>query len=309
MKIDVVIPVYKPGKDFITLIRRLKEQTLKPSNIFVINTQKEIFDDFLRDNSLKEEDLGIVLSHVTSVEYDHAATRHMGMEKSDADVVVMMTQDAVPCDESLLENLAKNLTDNVAVAYARQLPREDAGVLEIVTREFNYPDKSQVRTKDDIEALGIRAFFCSDVCAAYKREAYFATGGFCAPAIFNEDMIFAHDALLKGYKVAYVSEACVLHSHHYTCMQQFHRNFDIGVSQAQHPEIFAKYKSESEGKKLVKAAVKKLIEKKKPWMFIPFCFQCGFKLFGYKLGKRYNKLSKAMILKCTSNKNFWLRGE
>lgn len=309
MKIDVVIPVYKPGKDFITLIRRLKEQTLKPSNIFVINTQKEIFDAFLKENSISEEDLGIELSHVTSAEYDHAATRHMGMEKSDADVVVMMTQDAVPLNEHLLENLVKNLSENVAVCYARQISREDAGLLEVVTREFNYPEKSQIRTKEDIDTLGVRAFFSSDVCAAYRRDIYYKTGGFQIPAIFNEDTIYAFNALMKGYGVAYEAEAKVIHSHHYSCMQQFKRNFDIGVSQAQHPEVFAKYNSESEGKKLVKAAFKKFFELKKPLMFIPFCFQCGFKLLGYRTGKKYKNLSKAMVLKCTSNKNYWLRGE
>lgn len=307
MKIDVVIPVYKPGTEFITLIRRLKEQTLKPSNIFVINTQDYIFESFLEDNSISLEELGINLSHVTAEEYDHAKTRHMGMEMSDADVVVMMTQDALPYDEFLLENLIKNLSKDVAVAYARQVPKEDAGILEVVTREFNYPDKSQIRTKEDIETLGVRAFFCSDVCAAYRKEAYEAVGGFLAPAIFNEDTIFAYNALMKGYKVAYEASAVVMHSHKYSCMQQFRRNFDIGVSQSQHPEVFSKYKSESEGKKLVKAALKKLSERKKPWMFIPFCCQCGFKLIGYKLGKKYKKLPLNLVLECTSNQNYWLK--
>ena len=50
-----------------------------------------------------------------------------------------------------------------------------------------------------------------------------------------------------GYKVAYVAEARVIHSHNYTGMQQFHRNFDMAVSQAEHPEVFEGIKSESEG--------------------------------------------------------------
>ena len=36
-----------------------------------------------------------------------------------------------------------------------------------------------------------------------------------------------------------------------------------------------------------------------------FCMQCGFKLFGYKLGKNYDKLPKKVVLKCTMNKMYW----
>lgn len=65
--------------------------------------------------------------------------------------------------------------------------------------------------------------------------------------LFNEDMIYAATAMDAGYAVAYVPEAKVVHSHNLTPMQQFHRNFDLAVSQAEHPEIFAELKSEGEG--------------------------------------------------------------
>ena len=52
---------------------------------------------------------------------------------------------------------------------------------------------------------------------------------------------------MKGKAVAYCAEAVVLHSHNYTGIQQFKRNFDLGVSQADHPEIFQAARSESEG--------------------------------------------------------------
>ena len=72
-------------------------------------------------------------------------------------------------------------------------------------------------------------------------------GGFCKKTIFNEDMILAGHMINAGYKVAYVAEARVIHSHNYTGMQQFHRNFDMAVSQAEHPEVFDGIKSENEG--------------------------------------------------------------
>lgn len=71
--------------------------------------------------------------------------------------------------------------------------------------------------------------------------------------IFNEDMIYAAKAIQAGYSVAYAADARVIHSHNYTANEQFHRNFDIGVSQADYPEVFLKnIASESEGIKMVK---------------------------------------------------------
>ena len=52
--------------------------------------------------------------------------------------------------------------------------------------------------------------------------------------------IFAGKRILAGDKVAYVAEAKVIHSHNYTGNQQFHHNFDLAVSQAQHPEVFGR---------------------------------------------------------------------
>ena len=62
--------------------------------------------------------------------------------------------------------------------------------------------------------------------------------------IFNEDMIFAGGLIQKGYGVAYAAEAKVVHSHNHSAIQQFHRNFDLAVSQADHPEVFDGIRSE-----------------------------------------------------------------
>ena len=59
---------------------------------------------------------------------------------------------------------------------------------------------------------------------------YEALGGFSRRTIFNEDMILAGQMVQAGYKVAYAAEARVIHSHNYSGLQQFHRNFDLAVS-------------------------------------------------------------------------------
>ena len=118
-------------------------------------------------------------------------------------------------------------------------------------------------------------------------------------------MIFAGKRILAGDKVAYVAEAKVIHSHNYTGSQQFHRNFDLAVSQAQHPEVFDGVPSEGEGIRMVKATAKYLIRSGQPLKTWNLVYQSGCKYIGYFLGRRYEKLPKWFVLKCTSSPKYW----
>ena len=80
---------------------------------------------------------------------------------------------------------------------------------------------------------------------------------------------------------------------------------DLGVSQADHPEVFEGIKSESEGKRLVKYSLKRFNRLRRPWLVVPFGIQCVFKLLGYKLGKNYMKLPQSLVRKLTGNKAYW----
>ena len=134
-------------------------------------------------------------------------------------------------------------------------------------------------------------------------------GGFVDRAIFNEDMIYAGNMAKKGYGIAYQADACVYHSHNYSCSQQFHRNFDLGVSQAEHPEIFGSVPSEGEGMKLVKQTLGYLLKSGHIWLVPQLVLQSGSKYLGYKMGKGYMKLSPKTVLKCTMNREYWKRKE
>lgn len=302
MKVDVIIPTYKPGKEFEKLIGRLQKQEYPIHKIIIINTRTDIFPDEL-DRSNYE----IEITHIEPDQFDHGGTRNMGAGMSDADIVVYMTQDAIPVDEKLIGTFAKIFEENpdIGIAYGRQLPREECNIIERYTRRFNYPEKSLIKTKEDLPKLGIKTFFCSDVCAAYRRNYLLSAGGFEDPTIFNEDMIFAGKRIYAGDKVAYVAEAKVIHSHNYTGRQQFHRNFDLAVSQTQHPEVFEGVPSEGEGIRMVKATAKYLIRSGQPLEIWNLIYQSGCKYMGYFLGKRYEKLPKWLVLKCTSSPKYW----
>ncbi|MCR5776677.1 MAG: glycosyltransferase [Lachnospiraceae bacterium] len=304
--IDVTILTYKPDKSFFRQIDLLKSQSVKLNRIIIMNTEEKYITNLLFGKSLGKSGCPVDIYNLSQKEFNHGRTRNAAAGRSDADFLIFMTQDAMPEDEYLVENLLRPFEDEkVAVSYARQLPAANAGPIERFNRQFNYPDGDRVQSYSDIPTLGIKTYFCSDVCACYRMSYFRELGGFIDNAIFNEDMIYAHKAIFEDYSIYYASGARVIHSHNYSMKQQFKRNFDLGVSQADHPEVFAGVSSENEGKKLVSGCIEYLSAEKKSYLVPKFIAHCGARYIGYKLGFNYKKLSKKIIWRCTSNRAYW----
>ncbi|MBS6396877.1 MAG: glycosyltransferase [Clostridiales bacterium] len=298
---DVLIPVYRPGKQLKMLLDKLCTQSSPVNRIILMNTEESCFP-----GGLTEEYENVEVHHLSKAEFDHGGTRDRGMRLASADVVICMTQDALPADAHLVEELLKPFADQrVWAAYARQLPADDCREVEKYTRSFNYPEESRIKGAEDLPELGIKTFFCSNVCAAWRKDKYLELGGFVTRTIFNEDMIYAGKLIRHGGRIAYCAEAKVVHSHNYSAVQQFHRNFDLAVSQTMHPEIFGGIRSESEGIRLVKRSMAYCLRIRKPWLILQVVTQSAGKLLGYKLGQRYEKLPRKLILWCTMNRTFW----
>lgn len=217
-KADVIIPTFKPGDKLEKLLRRLLEQSVPVGRVIIMNAEEKYWDAERFESLFEGEDTKLTVCHIRQSEFDHGRTRHEGILKSDADVCICMTHDCVPYDRNLVKELLEALdaSERVAAAYARQLPAADCGVIERYTRDFNYPAVSRLKGKEDEDELGIKTYFCSNVCAAYRRDIYLKLGGFTKKTIFNEDMIFAGHAVEAGYQIAYAADAQVIHSHNYT---------------------------------------------------------------------------------------------
>ena len=308
--VDVVVPVYRPDDKFYKLLQQLKQQTWPVHRIILMNTEKKFWDEFWKTREeLNMENLEV--HHISKAEFDHGGTRNQGVSYSEADVIVLMTDDAVPEDDHLIANLVKGFQrkgpngEMVSSVYARQLPASDCRIVERYTRSFNYPEESRLKTREDLPELGIKTYFCSNVCAAYKRSVYLELGGFTKKTIFNEDMIFAAQAMERGYGVFYSAGARVIHSHNYSGIQQFHRNFDLAVSQADHPEVFSGIRSEGEGIRMVKQTAAFLVKSGKAYLIPKLIYTSGCKYLGFLMGKRYRRLPHPVVLWCTMNKAYW----
>lgn len=332
--VDVVIPTYRPGLEFMTIIERLKRQTVKVNNILIINTvnnskvdgdvKKDIISfsqekRYIKYNGIQAKDGSILtfdddentkisIFNISKEDFDHGATRDYGAALSDADYIVMMSQYAVPLDKKLLENLIRPFEDGVVgITYARQFASKKADDIEKFTKAYNFPPKDIVKSGAQIKDMGMHTYFCSNTCAAYKKSIYNEVGGFDVRAIFNEDVIMAAKVINVGYKVAYVSNARVRNIDIHTYKEKIQRNFDLGVSVRQFRAYFKVTKSELDSMDRIKATYRYLKAINKAYLIPKMIVHELIEWVAYEAGYNYEKLPNILVKKISSNKDFWKR--
>lgn len=281
-KVSLVIPTLDAESDIEGLLNRIYRQTRLPDEVIVV------------DSSSSDRTVDIVkmfelvrLISIERSEFNHGLTRDMALRESSGDIVCFMTQDAIPADDFYIENLIAPILsdDRVAVSSGRQLPKDDARRFEQLVREFNYGPESNIRTKVDVATMGIKAYFATDVCSAYRRSVYIELGGF-GKTDMSEDMLMAAKALNAGYSVAYAADARVYHSHNLTPAEQYRRNYAIGHFLQSNKEIVPCNSEVGEGGRLVKSVSRQLLHEGNIQEFAAFGFDCCARLLGNRAGRR-----------------------
>ncbi|WP_226793498.1 glycosyltransferase family 2 protein [Bacillus sp. B1-b2] len=287
MKVSVLIPTYNAGTDIIDLLRAIYNQKLKQQNeLEVIIIDSSSTDHTVETVKTKFPKTKVIV--IPNKEFDHGGTRNALYTLSTGELLLYMTQDAIPADEYLIENLISSFEDEkVMISFARQLPKSDAAPLEVFARNFNYPSVSILKSKEKIKELGIKTFFNSNVCSMYRRSLFTKFKGFREKIILNEDMILASEAILNDYYVYYNAEAKVYHSHNYNLKQQSKRYFDIGMAFQETEHLLSMASNEKEGIKMVFNQIKYLYKNKKISLIPYSIVESGIKFISYNLGKRH----------------------
>ncbi|MBF0345537.1 MAG: glycosyltransferase [Nitrospirae bacterium] len=285
--VSVIIPTLNASTTLVQLIGKLRKQKADVAEIIVIDSSS---DD---DTAAIARSLGCEVIVIERQVFNHGLTRNQAAAVSTAEVLVFMTQDAMPFDDMVVAHLLAPLESHaVAASYARQVCGEKASALERFCRQFNYPDSFKLKSADTLLSMGIKAFFFSNVCSAIKKEIFLEVGGF-VKTLMNEDMIFASELIHSGYKVAYQPEAVVVHCHNYSIRQQFHRHFDIGVSLKENG-LLSYAQPAGEGKRFLKAGFQHLLREEGIGYLGYFLVDTLSRYAGYSLGTQYNILPKSL---------------
>lgn len=299
-RIVVIIPTLNPNEEFLEIIQRLCNQTLPVSEIVIVDSESKhgVFER-LPKNKFR-------LIPISRSDFDHGGSRNLGARATQADIFVFMTQDAIPKDETLIERLTASIREGRASAsFAKQVAKSDANPVEVATRDFNYPPISSLKSLADREKLGVKTFFFSNVCSAVSAKAFLEVDGFPERTIMNEDMILAARLLEAGHSIAYVGDAVVLHSHNYSWVQQFRRNFDIGAFFTMNPKTFGDFKIGGEGLRLVRHQLR-VVTQRRAWLSLArIPWEALAKLLGFQIGKRFASLPGWLRKELSMHGGFW----
>jgi rhamnosyltransferase len=297
----VVVPTLNAARDWPSFVPALLSCGVRPDQILIVDSESTDGTPELARAA------GFEVVSILRADFNHGGTRQMAADRLvHAEILVFLTQDAVLTSPDAIELMLAVFDDPLAAAACgRQLPRPEAGAIEAHARTFNYPTISEMRSLACRDRLGIKAVFLSNSFAAYRRSALQQVGGFPRNVVFGEDTLVAAKLLLEGFKVAYVAEACVYHSHSYTLVQELRRYFDIGVLHSREHWLLDEFGTATgEGKRFVVSQLKYLRDTD-PWQIPSAIARIGMKLLGYRLGQIEAHLPLAIKLRLSMHPAFW----
>jgi rhamnosyltransferase len=159
------------------------------------------------------------LIQIAHRDYNPARVMNHGMELAAANCAVFLNADATPQGPDWLGSLVASLPEpNVAAVFGRQIPR---------------PDCQAVFAHDYERCFGSRresvswSHFFSMVSSGVRKDVW-ARRGFNERMQYSEDDEFTRWWRGQGYRVVYVPESVVMHSHNYTPQQAWKRSFGEG---------------------------------------------------------------------------------
>ncbi len=281
MQVSVVIPTLNGARYLPMMFQALKQQTVS-CEIIVIDSSS---DD---DTEIIAKKHAHVFKKIPRERFNHGLTRNWALQLCTHEIVVFLSQDALPFNNRSIERLIQPLRfPPIVMSYGRHIPFPYTRPTEFFFRQYSYPPASRIIEPSLLEKEGVKVLMVSNVFAAYRKSILLEVGGF-PKVIISEDIVAAHRFIEAGYHIAYVAEATVLHAHHFNLWQLFQRYFSAGVFHAQN-QWLSNYKRRRDFLKFAWKQMRFLFYHAPLW--IPYALlENLIRSIGLTLGKHYRFL-------------------
>ncbi len=300
--ISIVIPVKDGGEDLRRCLWAIARQRVDDQ------VEVVVIDSASTDASgALAESMGARVHTIAAAEFNHGATRNLGVSLAHGEVVVFTSQDAYAPEDDWLERLTAPVrAGTVAGAYGRQLAHEGASAAEQYFLEFLYGPASREQAAAGPHELTMDTTLFSNVNAAIGADVL-RRFPFAEDVIMSEDQEWSRRVLLDGQRLAYVAEAVVRHSHPYTLGAAFRRFFDSGVSAEQ-----AYMAAGAPAAEVLRRRATDYARGELRWLWdgqrsaIPYAVLYeGVKFAGLQLGLRHERLPAALKPHLSALPSYW----
>lgn len=198
--VSAVIRAYNEGKHIGRLLNGFGQQTVKPDEIILV-------DSGSTDNTVAiAEAAGCTIVHIAKGEFSSAAL-NKGCAAASGDILLFASAHVYPVYDTHVEHIVSAFNrEGVAIAYGRQVGDERTKFSESRVMLKWFPNQN-------IWDQGHP--FSNNANAAVLRSVW-QESGYDETLTGLEDLDFAKKALERGYKIAYVADAPVVHVHEET---------------------------------------------------------------------------------------------
>lgn len=280
MNIDIICPLYN-AEQYIGSLHEslLKQKNVKINKIMYILTES----DDNTENILKKNKLNF--TKIKKQDFSHSLVRENAAKKSKADIICFISQDIVIEKNDWLEKLVKPIINNeVEACYSRQLTKYNN--IEKYTRENNYPDKSFIKSRNDISKLGLKTFFFSDASSAIRNDVFKELNYYDNKNLpINEDMYIAYKLITNNNKIKYCADSIVYHSHNFS-LKELYERYKLTGKFFKNNSYLDNYGTTKSGGGLAKYILKRAIQDKNIKVLFRYPFDMAARFIGMKVGKR-----------------------
>ncbi|OGX30467.1 MAG: hypothetical protein A3D27_01710 [Omnitrophica WOR_2 bacterium RIFCSPHIGHO2_02_FULL_46_37] len=246
----------------------------------------------------------VKLIEIEPLSFSHGGSRNIGANNAAGEVLVYLSQDAIPEDEGWLASLVSGFkARDTAGIFGRQIPDESSSALEKFFLQYVYPDYKIIKDSVNPDNCILQDIFFSDVNSAIRKSEW-ENNKFREDLIMSEDQAWSRDMLMKKKKIVYEPQAAVYHSHNYTIRRLMMRNFDSGLSLK--GVIKAPFTRNLLSEiKYIKSAMPYFIKNRHYRYLFIFPFYESLRLFGFSAG-RFSAFLPIWLKEIFSeNKAYW----
>ncbi len=214
MDVSIIIPFKNQIEQLVKLLEGIAKQKTEFSYEIIILDSSDSSMEAL----LKNQVLSINHIRIPTNTFNHGLTRNLGVEMSQGKVLIFTVQDAIPCDENWINNLANPILDNIADAicgvqkpnplektnpteWYRPIDKPNLKLINMGSNQFN-----QLSSYEKFKHVG-----WDNVNSAYSRKAILKIP--FREMMFGEDAQWAVDAINSGLIIGYTGFSIVYHYH------------------------------------------------------------------------------------------------
>ncbi|MCX7819493.1 MAG: glycosyltransferase [Kiritimatiellae bacterium] len=300
MKVSVIIPVWNAERWLPELLAAiLSQQPAPPEEVILV-------DSMSRDRTLEIARRFERVRTLPITKFRHGRARNLGAREAIGELLVFLTQDALPANGRWLDRLIAPFEDpTVAAAYSRWLPRGPVDPVEAFQIAFHFPPGPPVvRRAQPGQPLDLTAVFFSNVSSAVRRSAWQAHP-FDENLLMCEDQQLSRDLLREGHAIVYAADSIVLHSHHYTLSQTFRRYFDSAFALRQVFDGHTLGDSVRAGRRYLRMEARHMLRQSVRWWPYYAAYNAA-RALGTILGHRADRLPRSWVRRLSYHPGYWV---